>query len=298
VGLIRSTYRNFLWIYRNGIINGLLRIIQYRKFDTEIIIGSEHQGTSITDGEYTKSWPTMAQVAAAQDKIFRKFRRSRVLIDALDHVTLEDAKKYFSEIEKISNFQPKFRACLKDLDSVGKPVRYYFRSRGVYSPTVIRYLKVYLDLHELFGNLDNFKIAEIGIGFGGQASVVSNLSNPKSYALFDLPSVLDLSRKVLSKNNSQCTFEYFDGRKPTHIESDLVISNYAFSELNKDVQKIYLERVILKAKRGYITWNNLSEKQLGGFSVADLIREIPNSEILPEVPLTYPGNCIIYWKNL
>ena len=298
MNLIRSTYRQFVWIGRNGLINVFLKIIQYRKFDVEIINGSEHQGTSITDGEYTKSWPTLAQVASTQNEVFHKFRRSRVLIDALDHVTPEDARKYLQEIEKMSQFQPKFKKCLKNLDSIGKPIKYYFRPYGVYSPTVIRYLKVYLDLNLLFDDLDNLNITEIGIGFGGQALVISNLSNPKSYTLFDLPSVLNLSKKVLGKNDLYGTFEYFDGRNPTSIESDLLISNYAFSELNKDIQKVYLERVILKAKRGYITWNNLSEKQLGGFSLAELIRIIPNSQILPEVPLTYPGNCIIYWKNL
>ncbi len=286
------------FFFRNGFINSFLKLIQSRKFQVEVLVGLEHKGTSITDGDYTESWPSFAHQAHRDNQIFKKFRRSKVLIEALDHVSLEDAKKYVVEIERMSDFRPKFKASLKELDSFGKPIKFLMRPYGFYSPTSIRYLKVYLDLCQLFGNLDTFRIAEIGVGFGGQAHLISTLSNPSRYSLMDLPPVLELSKKILNTNTDVGRFDYIDGRNPIQIESDLLISNYAFSELNKDIQNLYLENVLLSAKRGYITWNNLSEKQLGGLSVADLIRKIPNSQILPEVPLTYPGNCIIYWKNL
>jgi hypothetical protein len=37
---------------------------------------------------------------------------------------------------------------------------------------------------------------------------------------------------------------------------DLVISNYAFSELPSELQTRYIEKIILKAKRGYLTINS------------------------------------------
>jgi putative sugar O-methyltransferase len=297
IGFIKKLVSHVKFFFRNGFTNSFLKMVQSRRFHVEILTGLEHEGTSITDGEYTKSWPSFAHQAHTDTHIFNKFRRSHVLIEALDHVSLEDAKKYLIEIEKMSNFRPEFKEALRQLDSLGKPIKFWMRPHGLYSSTSIRYLKVYLDLNLLFGNLDSFRIVEIGVGFGGQAQIISSLSNPSTYTLLDLPPVLELSKKILDINSIGTKFDYLDGRNPVEIDSDLVISNYAFSELNKVTQNLYLERVLLNAKRGYVTWNNLSEKQLGGISLAELIREIPNSQILPEVPLTHPGNCIVWWKN-
>ena len=58
---------------------------------------------------------------------------------------------------------------------------------------------------------------------------------------------------------------------------------------------MYLERVVLKAKSGYITWNELSFIELGGLSVGELLEKIPNSFLIKEDPLTYKNNVIIVW---
>ena len=58
---------------------------------------------------------------------------------------------------------------------------------------------------------------------------------------------------------------------------------------------MYLERVIPKAKMGYITWNELSYKKLGGLSVEELLVAIPDSILIAEEPLTYANNVIIAW---
>ena len=86
-----------------------------------------------------------------------------------------------------------------------------------------------------------------------------------------------------------------DGRSPEFSEVDLVISNFAFSELRPSVQDAYLRNVILNSKRGYMTMNTLAQAYFGGLSQAELLRRIPNSQILPEKPLSAPGNLIIYW---
>lgn len=74
-----------------------------------------------------------------------------------------------------------------------------------------------------------------------------------------------------------------------------MISNYAFSELTREVQDIYLDRVILKSQSGYITWNSLSYDMMDGYALNELLEKIPNSFTIPEEPLTSPNNCIIVW---
>lgn len=152
-----------------------------------------------------------------------------------------------------------------------------------------------MDLRALFGSVKDFKIAEIGIGFGGQASLIHMLDKPISYSFYDLPPVLALASKFLDGLEIKSDFKFLDGRNPEKSTPDLLISNYAFSELSPKVQDVYLERVILNSTRGYITWNSLSADQLGGYSLANLIRLIPNSQIIPEKPNTSTNNALIVW---
>ena len=119
--------------------------------------------------------------------------------------------------------------------------------------------------------------------------------NIQKYLLFDLPPVLELNKKFLGAIGTIDKFEFIDGRNPSERSSDLLISNYAFSELNREVQLMYLERVIPNAKMGYMTWNELSYRQLGGLSVKELLERIPGSILKPERPLTYSNNVIIAW---
>jgi len=82
---------------------------------------------------------------------------------------------------------------------------------------------------------------------------------------------------------------------------DLVISNYAFSELPSKLQKIYIEKIISKSRRGYLTMN--SGKKDSAYTKDKLTLEqleylLPNFEIQQENPLTHPSNYIIVWgKN-
>jgi hypothetical protein len=159
----------------------------------------------------------------------------------------------------------------------------------------LRYLKVYIDLKKYFENLGQLKIVEIGVGFGGQSSLISLIEGPVSYIFYDIPPVLDLTKKFIDRMQLTGHFEFIDGRNPKPSRPDLVISNYAFSELNRELQEIYLKNVIRYSPRGYITWNSLSADRLDGYSLGDLIRIIPNSQILPEIPNTSAKNVIIVW---
>jgi putative sugar O-methyltransferase len=197
----------------------------------------------------------------------------------------------------MATWSREFSKALTQLDAVGNPRKYRFANYGTISPTLLRYLKVYLDLKRLFGPMDGKRISEIGIGFGGQAGLITILDQPAQYSLFDIPPVLELTQKYLRSIEVNGNFEALDGRVPKIIETDLVISNYAFSELNRKIQEEYLKNVILRSKMGYITWNNLSQTQLGGYSLAELIRRIPDSEVIPETPLTAVSNVILMWNR-
>ena len=106
-------------------------------------------------------------------------------------------------------------------------------------------------------------ISEIGIGYAGQCNVLMSLLPDIQYNLVDLPEVLSLAERCLTEIGQTERIRYIDG---THlyndVPSDLIISEFAFSELIKSVQDVYLEKIILKSKAGYITWNDGISKKV------------------------------------
>lgn len=119
------------------------------------------------------------------------------------------------------------------------------------------------------------------------------------YNLVDLPEVLALAERFLTELNTAGDIRYIDG---THLYNDvpcdLVISNYAFAELVKPVQDIYIQKIISKAKAGYITWNQPALARGGwdkGYTLEEFLPMIPDANTIPEEPLTARGNCIVVW---
>lgn len=168
----------------------------------------------------------------------------------------------------------------------------------VISPITIRYTKVLQDIFSLFNIREIKHIAEIGVGYGGQCRLIKEYLKNREYSLIDLPEAIELTKKFLDKFSlGEGSKTYFiDGTGDIeNIEVDLLISNYAFSELNREVQNFYLEKIINYAGSGYITWNSLSYEKGDGYSVAELLDKIKGSFVIAENPLTDKDNCIIVW---
>ena len=255
--------------------------------------------TSITDEAAHNGYSILCREAVDSDDTFAKFRSCASIIDVLDHVTINQGNAYirFIESRNSSLLDKSALKVLRSIDSIGRPLTWKLSSIGSISPTMIRYAKVYGDLERLFGPISSFKVAEVGIGFGGQTAVTAAFGGVNDFYLYDLPVVLNLAEKFLGSAGVKATLNLKDGRNPESCVPDLFISNYAFSEISKDVQDRYLGNVILNSPRGYITWNNSAEEKLSGYSLAELVRIIPNSQILPEIPLTSAYNSIIVWGH-
>jgi putative sugar O-methyltransferase len=219
----------------------------------------------------------------------------------LDHVSFSQGLAYLELIQDQDQDLLGTLGAISPLSTIGAPNRYSYKLGSIetkVSPTALRYLKVAHDLRILFGPLSNLTIGEIGIGFGGQAAVLSKLNPGASFVLWDLPPVLSLAGRFLANADVQANRDFFDGRDPSSHEVDLLVSNYAFSELRRTVQEMYLERVIQRCKRGYITWNRLSELELDGLTLEELLQRLPGAVVFDEVPLTAEGNCIVVWGHL
>ncbi len=257
--------------------------------------------TSISDDGF---YPQFCYLASQDREVFNNFRRNSVYTRVLEHVTEEYGKQYLDVI--FANSKIQFDADdwrkFKDNDLYGNPAvsSYQINENNILvSPTTIRYVKVLTDVISKFDTENIHSIAEIGIGYGGQCRIIKSALLVETYTLFDLPEVLGLAEEYLN-NYQECKtgIRYVDGKHIYINDSyDFVISNYAFSELRRRVQDEYLEKVILRSKSGYITWNSLSYKFLDGYSVSELLELIPDSHVIEERPLTSEENCIIIWGN-
>ena len=183
--------------------------------------------------------------------------------------------------------------CLND--SIGDPHTVIYDDLGTISPTTLRYTKVLADLSFLFGPLDGMRICEIGVGYGGQCRLISALHKVELYRLVDLPSVLSLSKRYLEHFNINPSVEFTrpDELVPEHY--DLVISNYAFSELRREVQNFYLANILRHSNRGYMTCNQITPESFGSLSPGEISEAIKSSTIIPELPQTPPKNCLVVW---
>ena len=288
-----------LILFKHGVVNLYFKVHNHFKiWEIPQTITAKVGGSSISDADSHADYLELVESAGKDEEVFNKFRSCSAFINILDHVSIKHGQGYIIEIETSGNshlFNQGNLSLLKSIDTIGGGLQYHFKRIGKISPAYLRYLKVLSDLKILFGELRNLKVAEIGIGFGGQALVLNRIATVNSITFYDLPPVLDLTRRYLNSTNTLGNFEYVDGREPLTGNFDLVISNYAFSELSRSIQEMYLTNVVLNSKHGYITWNDLACQKLGSFSLADLLRLIPNSQILAEVPLTARNNSIIYW---
>ena len=78
---------------------------------------------------------------------------------------------------------------------------------------------------------------------------------------------------------------------------DLVISNYAFTEMRRDIQDIYLEKVIYPSLRGYITYNDINPKDFNSYKKEELLHMIRSLKAMPEVGILDETDCILVWHQ-
>lgn len=195
----------------------------------------------------------VCKIAAESEEAFQTFKRSSAYKMILEHCS------YNLGISHLGNIREKNPGLLENKsffqnDSFGDPEVFNFGFCTA-SPTTIQYISVLANLISLFGDLTGYKIVEIGAGYGGQSKVIGDKFEILSYTMVDLHEATLLQNKYINKleikNTKACTYENF-----LHEEHyDLVISNYALSEVLDPLQTEYVEKILLKSRHGYLTCN-------------------------------------------
>ena len=272
-----------------------------RFFNRKYLSGSKLR----SDSEKIEGYLNAVDLAVRNGRRFNRFKRDKSYQIVLEHVTEQMGSKYLEVIlSRDDGFFENGIESINQLDEVGRPVKYRYatpRGQMLLSPTTIRYLKVASDINGLFGS--SFQcVSEIGGGYGGQALVNDQLLKVKHVEIFDLPIVNQLITKYLNIPVLNGSFSVSTLNQAVEKSYDLVISNYAFSELPIELQAQYIKKVIAKSKCGYLTMNTglKANKNRGrGRITPEQFRSlIPSSEIFEETPPTNgDNNWLVVWGH-
>jgi len=231
---------------------------QDRRIETEIrqlkkeLAVQKSGKTSWSDD--SDGYVAVSRLAATNDDVFKIFKRSIDYREVVGHDSKEQGQLFLdiikTEGKDLLQFLPKFR----ENDMYGYPITYNYEV-GEFSPTTLGYVKILADLTNIFGDLSHFDIVEIGGGYGGQCKIISDVYHFKSYSIVDLDAILPLIQKYLTTLDVKNVIYESQYGINQEKEYDLLISNYAFSECVKSVQNQYIQGILSRSKRGYITYD-------------------------------------------
>lgn len=265
-------------------------------FKTKIFNYSKSHRSDSENGIYL----TTIQNILDNQKLFENFKRNHLYKETLEHVSEKDGAEYL-EILRKNNIEI-FNHALKTVllsDNQGNPLKFMYSDCQIpLSPTTLRYVKVASDLKNLFGK-ELGSVVEIGCGYGGQTLVNDQLLNVQNATLFDLPLVNKLIDRYLDAYLLNGKYKTTILNKESATKYDLVISNYAFSELPKELQLKYIDKILAHCKKGYLTMNSglSNERSIGKLSIKELSSLLPQFEIFEEKPLTGKENYMIVWGH-
>ncbi len=254
-----------------------------------------------SESDIRGTYVPFVRAALKSPRLFASFRSHPHYRKILEHVSEEEGAAY---LDWLRQHAPALLDRIDDFkinDRIGNPAVHDYSGIGSISPTTLRYIKVLADLQRLFGGNIGSRIAEIGCGYGGQLLVIDRAIPFDEYHVFDLPPVLELVSRYLecfTLNGSYDTYTL--NRHSGDTDYDLVISNYAFSELPSGLQRKYVSKILSRARRGYLTMNSglptssFTEDKL---TQSELLALLPDAQIIPEEPNAARDNYILVWGH-
>ena len=266
-------------------------------FKTKSINDKKYKSAS-DNGEY----PELALKAALDPATFSVFRRHHKYTSILEHVSRKEGEQYLNIIRgEYKMKDDEIFQILKPLMKVGNPK--LLRVKGLsnkISTTGLRYLKIALDIKKITGSKIG-NVVEIGCGYGGQAIILDQLLQIESYTFYDLWQVNLLIKRFIENSNFSSKYTISTIREDSfncRNSWDFCISNYAFSELPKAIQEIYINKIINKSRKGFMLMNSGVSGKFGNvinFSQKELLNTLKNASIHDEIPLTYVDNYLLTW---
>jgi len=231
----------------------------------------EPAGTDTSSISASMPWARIADAYAGGNLTSHHYRRTNAVRDIVETVGAEEGRFYARRIREWGArwlTDPR----IEGIDAWGDPIRwpgFLLGTPRAFSPTTLRYLATALWLEKSGYLTSGANINEIGVGFGGLAAMNALVSDA-STTLVDLPQVERAALRMLDENQlTGCAHSAVESDGAT---LDLVISNYAFTELNAKIQEDYFHKYLKRATRGVIVSNSsVFAKSIQGRSDEQLV---------------------------
>ncbi len=256
------------------------------------------------DGKY----PLICRQAAENDIAFNVFRANKTYRSIVETCGPKLGLNYLYLTQRKNIDLRQYFERFQTSDSVGGPKMFEYEVAGKkiqMAPTTLRYINILSDLMTYFGSLEGMNIIEIGGGYGGQCKIIQDVFKLGSYTLVDLEPALALSKRFLGEFNINNVSYLTSDDLPAHrTKYDMVISNFAFTEIIRQIQNIYCEHVISKAPKGYMLCNFVTHTwEKDQFSEAELLSVIGITNVVRAAPpLTQYdeslGITLLHWSDL
>lgn len=221
------------------------------------------------------------ELALSKEAEFQHFKQAEEYRHVLEHVTRNEGHGYIENIERWLRAHKMSASILpvaelERLDALGDPTRYDFQIGGdgvhlTVSPTTLRYLWYAMDYTEHARKVMptmpvRLTVAEVGAGYAGQylvwqaliaAGVLGQDVRLGRYTIFDLEPVQRLQMKYVQRARGGLDgilgWANVSTWSPHYV--DLLVSNYALSELAPRVQRLYWTRLAPWVSHGYLARN-------------------------------------------
>lgn len=247
-------------------------------------------------------WPAACAALASGRLNSRGFRRRRAVREVVETLAPSDGRhfaRWLAALRPELLEDPKVRRANNWGDPIQAP-GWALGTARPWSPTSLRYLAhtVWIEDAGLTG--PGRLVVEVGVGFGGFGSMVAAVSGGR-VLLVDLPDV----EACAALQMRDCGFAEHLAGDETSNEPFCFVSNYAFTELARELQDEYIERFASRASSGLIVSNaNLFASRIGGRSNQELVTALRASgvpaKIVEGATILGPsdvmcGNQIICW---
>ena len=195
--------------------------------------------------------------------------------DILEHVSEEQGSEYVNYIEiflKETFTQISFDNINDYLllnDKYGNPKKYsytIFDNTILCSPSSLRYIYHSLIILKYIKYTNSKKIVEVGCGYGGLFLAINHFSKIldiliDKYYLIDLPIICHVIKSYLEQysdiNISYILKSAYSYGEDIDDNELFFISNYCFTEINKQHRDSYILKLFPKLNNGFIIWQTV-----------------------------------------
>ncbi len=201
-------------------------------------------------------------------------------------------KEYPGMLQYMDDFE-------KQQGEFGNPTTYEY-DIGTFDSVLILYMYYLALTMDYFGNLNGMKICEIGPGAGLFFKLLTDIHYGIKYIFVDLEGPLFINRKhVEYLGREDCVMNYLPCStvmsENIDYKLDLVVSDCAFNELHKDVQEVYIEKLLNKSVRGRVAFYDADiNAVLPSLGIMDTFKRLDKKSKIIKMDLRVPT---LYWDE-